>query len=115
MLAAVTGEADSVQLVQEAGEAARCALLLVLLFIRLVAYARRECDARRVRRPRDRLDGFLQVGEFPCFAPLRRDHVEVGRRLLVAAPVRGEREPLAVRRPAGRTVAALAGGEPAGL
>jgi hypothetical protein len=112
VLAAVAGEADAVQLVEDAGEAARGALSLVLLLVGVVANACGEGDARRVRRPGDRLDAFPQVGEAAGLATLRRNYVEIRRRFLVAAPVRGEGEPLPVRGPAWRAVAPLAGGEP---
>src|SRR5437879_12447873 len=96
MLAAVAGEADAVELVEGALEAARRTLALVLFVVGLVAHARRESDPRRVGRPDDRLDAFLQVGQLPGLAALRGDHVEVRGGLLVAAAVRGEGEPRAV-------------------
>src|SRR6185437_17129698 len=48
LLAAVTGPPDAVQLVKDAAEPPRVALLLVLLLIGVVAHARGERDARRV-------------------------------------------------------------------
>ena len=108
VLAAVADEADAVELVEDAPEAAGSALALVLFLVGLVADARRECDASRVRRPRDRLDGLLQLGELQALAAPGRDHVEVRRRLVVATAVRREREPFAIWRPARCGVAALA-------
>src|SRR5581483_6885034 len=98
------------ELVEDAAEAARFALVLVLFVVCVVADARGERDARRVRAPLDRLDALLQVGELAGLAADGGDRVEGGRRLVVAA-ARREREPLAVGRPARRAVAALAGGE----
>ena len=73
VLAPVAGPADAVELVEDAREAPRLALAVVLLLVGVVAHARREGDARRVRRPHDRLDALLQVGELARLAAVRRD------------------------------------------
>src|SRR4051812_33071516 len=111
MLPPVTGEPDAVELVEDPREAPRRSLLVVLLVACLVANTCAVRDALRVRRPRDLLDALLLVGQLARFAALRGDDVEVRRRLLVLASVRGECEPPSVGRPAGRRVPALARGE----
>ena len=110
VLPPVAREADAVELVEDARESPRGALLVVFLFVGLVTNARAERDALRVRRPGDLLDALLLVGQLARLSALGRDDVEVHGRLLVAA-VGGEREPVPVRRPARRRVPALAGGE----
>ena len=114
VLAAVGRPADVVELVEEAGQPSRRALLVVLLLVRLVAHAHRVREPRGVGRPDDFLDALLRLGQGPRLAALGRDDVELRRRLLGSA-VRREREPAAVRRPARRTVPLVAEGEPARL
>ncbi len=114
VLAAVGRPADVVELVEEARQPSRRALLVVLFLVRLVAHAHRVREPRGVGRPDDVLDALLRLGQGARLAAFRRDDVELRRRLLGSA-VRREREPAAVRRPAGRTVPLVAEGEPARL
>ena len=110
--APVARPADAVELELEPREPPRCALLLVLLLVRLVRHARREDDPGSVRRPDRLADVLLQVGEALRLAAAGRQHVELAVRLLVVTSLRDEREPVAVRRPA-RLRVVLAGREPA--
>ncbi len=112
VLAAVGRPADVVELVEEAGQPSRRALLVVFFLVRLVAHAHRVREPRGVGRPDDFLDALLRLGQCPRLSALGRDDVELRRRLLRSA-VRREREPATVRRPARRAVPLVAEGEPA--
>src|SRR5262249_49837891 len=91
----------------------RRALAIVLLLVRGVADAAREGDAGRVGRPNDRLDRLAAIGELARLATLCWYDVQLCFRLCLVLTVAsgGEREPAAVRGPARRGVAALAGCE----
>ena len=72
VFAAVAGPADAVELEEDAGEPSRRTAAVVLLLVRLVGHPAREGDSLRVRRPRDRVDGLLAVGQLPRLAALLR-------------------------------------------
>ena len=109
LLPAVAGPALVVELEEEASEAVRGPLALVLLVVERIGRPRHEREAGAVGRPGRFAHALLQVREPPRLAAAEREDVELRA---VPGAVRDEGQLRPVRRPAGRSVPLLSRGQP---